>query len=66
MKSNSRLKPFAALAICAISVPLLASACNSDNPLASATDGLCCKNFVIGADLSVQCHDRRRFPTAEV
>ena len=52
MKSNSRLKPFAALAICAIAVPLLASACNSDNPLASAADALCCKQFVVGADLS--------------
>ena len=52
MKSKSRLKPFAALALCAVTVPLLASACNSDNPLGSATDGLCCKQFVVGADLS--------------
>ncbi|MEO6603177.1 MAG: hypothetical protein ABIQ16_25045 [Polyangiaceae bacterium] len=52
MKSKSRLKPFTALALCAVTVPLLASACNSDNPLASAADGLCCKTFVVGADLS--------------
>lgn len=54
MKSKSRLKPFTALALCAITVPLLASACNSDDPLGSVTDGLCCKNFVVGADLSGQ------------
>ncbi len=54
MKSKSRLKPFAALALCAVTVPLLASACNSDDPLGSAASGLCCKNFVVGADLSGQ------------
>jgi len=52
MNLKSRLKPFTALALCAVAVPMLASACNSDDPLASAADGLCCKTFVVGADLS--------------
>ncbi len=54
MKSKSRLKPFAALALSAVAVPLLISACNSDNPLSSVQDGLCCSNFKIGADMSGQ------------
>ena len=54
MNLKSRLKPFTALAFCAVSVPLMISACNSDNPLSSAADGLCCKNFAVGADLSGQ------------
>ena len=54
MNLKSRLKPFTALAICAVTVPLLISACNSDDPLGSATEGLCCKNFAVGADLSGQ------------
>jgi hypothetical protein len=47
MNLKNRLKPFTALALCAVTVPLLFSACNS-NPLAA----LCCKQFVVGADLS--------------
>jgi hypothetical protein len=54
MNLKSRLKPLTALAICTVAVPLLASACNSDNPLSSVADGLCCKTFVVGADLSGQ------------
>jgi len=54
MNLKNRLKPFTALTICAVAVPLLISACNSDNPLGSAQDGLCCKNFQVGADLSGQ------------
>jgi len=54
MKSKSRLKPFAALALCAVTVPLLVSACNSDDPLGSAANGLCCSSFVVGADMSGQ------------
>ncbi len=54
MNLKSRLKPFTALALCAVTVPLLISACNSDDPLGSATEGLCCNNFAVGADLSAQ------------
>jgi hypothetical protein len=54
MNLKSRLKPLTALAFCAVTVPLLISACNSDNPLAAAQEGLCCKNFAVGADLSGQ------------
>ncbi len=54
MKSKSRLKPFVALALSAVTVPLLISACNSDNPLSSVQSGLCCSNFVVGADMSGQ------------
>ncbi len=54
MNLKSRLKPFTALALCAVTVPLLISACNSDDPLGSAAEGLCCKNFAVGADLSGQ------------
>src|SRR6188768_3752046 len=54
MNLKSRLKPFTALAFCAVAVSSLISACNSDNPLSKAADGLCCKNFAVGADLSEQ------------
>jgi len=54
MNLKSRLKPFTALAMCAVAVPLLISACNSDNPLSKAQDGLCCNNFAVGADMSGQ------------
>src|SRR2546430_782817 len=53
MISKSRLKPITALALCAVTVPLLISACNpSDNPVAAAQNGLCCTKFVVGADMT--------------
>ena len=54
MNLKSRLKPFTALAFCVVVVPSMISACSSDNPLSSAQEGLCCKNFAVGADLSGQ------------
>ena len=52
MNLKNRLKPFTGLVLFGAALSVLISACGSDNPLASAQEGLCCKQFVVGADLS--------------
>lgn len=52
MMLKNRLKPLSALALTALTIPMLAVGCGSDNPLSKAQEGLCCTKFVAGADMS--------------
>jgi len=51
MSKLIRFQPLTALAITGLAISTLTAGC-SDNPLAAAADGLCCKQFSVGADLS--------------
>ena len=53
MSKLFRFQPLTALAFTGFTVAALTAGCSGkDNPLASATDGLCCKSFSVGADMS--------------
>jgi len=52
MSKLIRFKPLTSLAFTGLAVVALTSACNGKDPLSSATEGLCCKSFSVGADMS--------------
>ena len=53
MSKLIRFQPLTALAFAGFTIASLTAGCSGkDNPLASATDGLCCKSFQVGADMS--------------
>ncbi len=52
MSKLIRFQPLTALAFTGLTVVSLATGCGEDNPLGSVADGLCCKQFSVGADLS--------------
>ncbi len=52
MMLKNRLKPLSALAFTALTIPLLAVGCGSDNPLSSAASAACCSEFAIGTDMT--------------
>ncbi|HKY35704.1 MAG TPA: hypothetical protein VJN18_07195 [Polyangiaceae bacterium] len=51
MSKLIRFQPLTALAITGMTVSLLATACSEKNPLSDVQEGLCCKQFSVGADL---------------
>jgi hypothetical protein len=52
MSKLIRFQPLTALAFTGLTVVALTSGCNGKDPLSSATEGLCCKSFSVGADMS--------------
>jgi len=52
MMLKNRLKPLSAFAFTALTIPLLAVGCGSDNPLSKAQEGLCCTGFKVGTDMT--------------
>jgi hypothetical protein len=52
MSKLIRFQPLTALAFTGLTVVALTSGCNGKDPLSSATEGLCCKSFAVGADMS--------------
>jgi len=52
MSKLIRFQPLTSLAFAGLTVVALTSGCNGKDPLSSATDGLCCKSFSVGADMS--------------
>ncbi|MDF3065208.1 MAG: keratin associated protein [Polyangiaceae bacterium] len=51
MSKLFRFQPLSALALTGLAVATLTTGCGEDNPLSKAQDGLCCSEFVVGADL---------------
>lgn len=52
MSKLFRFQPLSALALTGLTVATLTTGCGEDNPLADAQSGLCCSEFVVGADLT--------------
>jgi hypothetical protein len=52
MSKLIRFQPLTSLAFAGLTVVALTSGCNGKDPLSSATEGLCCKSFSVGADMS--------------
>src|SRR5688572_28499170 len=52
MSKLIRFKPLTTLAFTGLTIAALTTGCGEDNPLSKAQEGLCCKQFSVGADLS--------------